>query len=132
MDPSPRHSPRSAYRGHVHVDRVLDLFGVPTAHDDGDGDAGGGAEVEEEAVAFGEGLFADVHPPELVAGEGVGAGDVDRDLRVDRSERAADPGLDGGEEDFVARPVGERQVQVARLLLEWVILLSMDREGEDR
>jgi hypothetical protein len=91
----------------VDVHGVLDVPGVAAGHRHGDGDAPLAARFEHQAVALREALLAYREAAQPVVLEGVGPGEVDRQLSPRRFESPLQPSLERVEELSVVRAVRE-------------------------
>ena len=114
------------------VDRIADVAGIAARHRDRHGDASVAAQRKHHRVARGETVLRECQTTEAVIREGIGAGEIDREVRAPRGQRVAHAILEGDEVLVVGRAVGQFDVEVARFLAEGKIVRAVDREREHR
>ena len=112
------------------VARVVDVAPVAAGHRDGDGNGAREKRLQDPRVPVREALLGEPQASEPVALEGIGAREVDRELRTRALQRLVEPALEMPQVFVVARAVGKFDVEVARLLGEGKVARAVDREGE--
>src|SRR6266545_850779 len=78
--PPSSHTSSATQRLEVNIDSVLNRAGIAAGHGDRHRQAGLAAILEHQLVALGQAALGERQPPKLVVGEGIGAGQIDRQV----------------------------------------------------
>jgi hypothetical protein len=112
------------------LDDCIDVTTIPAAH--ARRDRNPAAPIDDRSVALAESLDGKRQAPQSIATERIRAREVEHEVGSMPFEHDLERLAQTHEILIVTGPVGEGDVQIARLLAERKILLAMQLAGEDR
>ncbi len=104
---------------------------VSTGQDNRDGDFPSGERLEDEAIALPQSLQREPQPAELILPVGIGTGQVNREVRLERREHSFEAFTEPAQVLAIPGSVRQADVQIARRLPKRIILLLVYRERKD-
>jgi hypothetical protein len=117
---------------HVRRDSVLYIPAVTAGHRDRNRNTGAMRAIEDRPVASGEAGHRQLQTSEPIALVGIGSGKVDDQMRGKAPEQFSQRAVQRFQIDIVAGTVGKRDIKVADLFFERIVMLAMQRQREYR
>ena len=128
---SAEHFFRGDHRVAVNRDCVFEIQGVAAGECDHHGDALGLGDSEHESISLLQSLNRQRQSAELIFAIRIGSGEVTDEFRLELAQSQTERVAEARQIFGVADPVGQIQVKRRRGLEHRVVVLLMERDGED-